>query len=37
MVDTLKMDKHLVHLLSFFNKMGLLPNIPCLVLRAKMH
>ena len=32
MVDTLRMDKHQVHLLGFFKSMGLLPNTLCLVL-----
>ena len=31
-----EVDKHLDHLRTFFKRMGLLPNIPCMVLRTRM-
>ena len=36
MVDTQRMDKHVVILLDFFKSMGLLPNTLCLVLQTRM-
>ena len=36
MVNTQRLDKLLVHLRSFFKKMGMFPSILCLVLQIRM-